>query len=494
MSVQQTEPWTGEAVPAPAMARRWSPVLVIGLYALTAIAIQSLWIPLDADVSWLITVCERILSGARLYVDVIEVNPPASVWLYLPLVWIAQAIGVQPEAVVVAGFVAGGMASSLWTVKLASRLEDAPRPALVAFAAGFVNLVFPMALFAQREHAALLLALPALAALALVTEGKPLRFSTALLAGFAAGLVIAIKPHFALAIVPAALWAAYRRRSLMPIVPAAFAAAAALAFYAAAFLLWAKAYLGWLPAISHTYLLFHDSWWNVVANPLLFPTIVLLLALLLRPARLPVLAIISAMAAIGFAAAAIIQAKGYPNHLYPGAALALFAAVVIVGSVSPRRKKWLVTAGLAAACLWQVHAWAILPDRKLAAAITQVAPTHPKIIALSRELATGHPVTRNVGGTWVGSRAGVYFAGLAHDQGLRDPIAADAYRKDTHDFARDVALNSPDVILVDRRDKAWLMREPQIAQAMHGYGPRARAGNIEVWVRGSVNHSFEPPH
>jgi hypothetical protein len=315
-------------------------------------------------------------------------------------------------------------------------------------------------------------------------DGKPLRPLTAIFAGFAAGLVIVIKPHFALAIVPAAMWAAYRRRSLMPIVPSAAAVAVALALYGIAFLLWAKAYLGLLPAISHTYLLFHDSWWNVVANPLLFPAIVLLLALLLRPARIPALGITSGMGALGFAAAAIAQAKGYPNHLYPGAALALFAALAIVGPAPPRREKRLVAAGLAAACLWQIQYWAILPDPKLAAAIAQVGPTHPRIISLGRELTTGHPVTRNVGGTWAGSTAGLYFAGLAHDQGLRDPIAAGAYRNDIRDFARDVALNSPDVVLVDRRDKAWLMREPQIARAMLGYGPRARSGDIEIWVRG----------
>ena len=484
MSVHQIESWTGEAVPAaPAIARPWSPLLAIGLCAVVAIAIQSLWIPLDADVSWLITVCERVLSGARLYVDVIEVNPPASVWLYLPLVWLAQAIGVRPEAVVAGAFVAGGVVSSLCTVKLASRLNDAPHPAFIAFAAGLVTLVFPMALFAQREHAALLLALPALTALAMIAEGKPLRLATAMLAGFAAGLMIAIKPHFALAIVPAAASAAYRRRSLVPFLPAIVTAAAALGLYAAAFLLWAKVYLAWMPAISHTYLLYHDTWRNVVVNPLLFPGITLLLALLLRPARLPALAVTSALGALGFAAAAIIQAKGYPNHLYPGAALALFAALVVLGTVPPKRERRTVAAALAAAFLWQIHGWTILPDPKLATAIIRVAPTHPKIIALSRELSTGHPVTRNVGGTWAGSRAGLYFAGLAHDQGLKDPIAADAYRNDVRDFASDVASNSPDVILVDRRDKAWLIREPQIAQALRGYELRSRAGDIEVWVR-----------
>jgi len=484
MSVHQIEPWTGHVVPASAIAHRWSPVLAIGLCALVAIAIQSLWIPLDADVSWLITVCERVLSGARLYVDVIEVNPPASVWLYLPLVWLAHATGLKPEAVVAGGFVAAAIASSLCTVKLASRLDQAPRPAFLAFTAGFVTLVFPMALFAQREHAALLLALPALTSLALIAEGKPLRLGSSLASGFAAGLVIVIKPHFALAIVPPALWAAWRRRSLKPLLPGAAAATLALALYAAAFLLKAQAFLEWLPVISHTYLRFHRPLWNVLVDPILFQALVVLPALILHRVRLPAFEISTLLGALGFAAAAMAQAKDYPNHVLPGAALALFSALTLLGAAEPRREKWATSAALALVCLWQMHGWEILPDPKVAEAITEVAPPHPKVIALSRELTTGHPVTRNIGGTWAGSRAGLYTAGLAYDQGLHDPIAVQAYHQDIHDFAADVAGNSPDVVLVDRKDKAWLMREPQIAQAMRGYSPRSRAGDIEVWVRG----------
>jgi hypothetical protein len=482
MSVHQTEAWVGEAIDAPARSLRTS-VVTVALCAVAAILMQTLWLPIDADVSWLITVCEKMLGGARLYVDIIEINPPASVWLYLPLVWVAHVIGAKPEAVVASGFVAAGIGSSLCTVKLAARLNGAPNPTFVAFAAGFVTLVFPLAIFAQREHAALILVLPSLAALALIAEGKPLRPRVSVATGLAAGLVIAIKPHFALAIVPAALWAAYRSRSLKPLLPGAAAALAAVALYAAAFLTWASAYFALLPAISHTYLALHDSWWNVAVIPLLFPGLALLMAAIARPAKLPALFVVTALGALGFAAAAMAQAKNYPNHLYPGAALALFAALAVIGSSPPKRERRAVAFALAGACLWQMYQWAILPDPKLAAAIIEVAPPHPKIIALSPELTTGHSVTRNVGGTWVGSQAGIYFAGMAHNQNRRDAISAQAYRRDIQRFASDVARNSPDVILVYHHDEAWLMREPEIAAVMREYAPRRRAGGIEIWIR-----------
>mgnify|MGYP006144834651 CR=1 FL=1 len=68
-----------------------------------------------------------------------------------------------------------------------------------------VALVLPMALFAQREHAALLLAMPTLVALALIAEGKTLGRNALYGSGFAAGLVIVVKPYFLLAIAGPAL-------------------------------------------------------------------------------------------------------------------------------------------------------------------------------------------------------------------------------------------------------------------------------------------------
>ena len=91
-----------------------------------AILIQSNLIPVDADVSWLITVCERVLGGERLYVDIIEANPPASVWLYIPAVWFAQLLGWRPEAVVVAFAMAVALLSVQWMLVLSARLQRPP--------------------------------------------------------------------------------------------------------------------------------------------------------------------------------------------------------------------------------------------------------------------------------------------------------------------------------------------------------------------------------
>jgi hypothetical protein len=458
--------------------------ILAGLAALVAVAVQCLWIPIDADVSWLITVAERVLSGDRLYVDIVEVNPPASVWLYLPLVWLAQLIGTRPEAVVAAAFVAAGLASVWTTVRLASKLENAPHASFLAGVVSFIVLVLPMALFAQREHAALLLAFPALTVLAMIAEDKHLRRRTLHAAGFAAGLVIVIKPYFLFPIIAPAVWVAIKRRSLVPLLPSVAAAAIAIGFYAVALLVFAPAYLDYLPVIARTYAPMHDELWKVAVGPTLYPAICLGLGLLLRGARTPPLAVVWALGAAGFLLAAYVQAKNYPNHWLPSGALALAATAVMLAS--PRiatARRAAVGIGLSVVALSEMYLWAITADPAVAAIVREVAPPRPKIIALSPQLTTGHPVTRNVGGRWVGSRAGLFTAAGARSVGLGDPVVLQAYREDSNSFATDVERHRPDVVLVNKPTKSWLMNEPVIARAMSAYRLEAGTDDTEIWLR-----------
>ena len=53
----------------------------------------------NADVAWLLTMADRMLDGKRLYVDIIEANPPFSVYMYLLPAAIARALGLSGAAV-----------------------------------------------------------------------------------------------------------------------------------------------------------------------------------------------------------------------------------------------------------------------------------------------------------------------------------------------------------------------------------------------------------
>ena len=171
-------------------SRLW---LLIAAMAAAAAALQSFAIPLDCDVSWLITVSEKLLAGGRLYVDVIEPNPPASVWLYVPQVWIAERLGLHAEAVVVAAFIAAAVLSLGTRCGLPPTLANRRSDALAGQSACHDDL--PLADRPARAAALLLHSGPGRAAL--VADGRRWAWA-ALASGVAAGLFACSSPLRAL--------------------------------------------------------------------------------------------------------------------------------------------------------------------------------------------------------------------------------------------------------------------------------------------------------
>jgi hypothetical protein len=469
------------------------PTLAIGFAAAVVTAlVQSFLVPIDCDVSWLITVNEKMLAGQRLYVDLIEVNPPASIWLYTPFVWLAHQLPLRPEAVIVAGFIAGALTTSALALRISAHLRRPPSPRIFFALLCFVELLLPLGTFAQREHAAILFAAPALTALAVLAEKGTLSLSLRVIAGLAAGLVIAIKPHFALAIIPAVVLAAWRARALRPMIPAAAAAIGVVALYATAVVVFTPEYLQLLPMLTAAYLPLHDYWLTLLRGPVVIvPLAIYALARFLRPSRVAALPAMFLIASAGFTVAGLIQGKGYLNHALPGMALGFVGLVLLTNEpgIDRGRRNFVLTATAALAGLELYAMASIQPIRGLAEAVQRVAPRHPGVITLGPDLLTGHPLVRNVGGRWAGSRAGMYIAVGAHSElsGARGPAKARLlrwYEGDVAAFADDVERERPEVILVDARPElAWLRNEPKIQSAIGGYGPRARVGDVEIWVR-----------
>ena len=468
-------------------------VWLVAAMAAAAALLQSFVIPLDCDVSWLITVNEKLLGGARLYVEVIEPNPPASVWLYLPQVWLAGTLALHPESVVAAMFIAAAVLSLFATLRLASGVREPPEPLLLAAAIGFVILILPLGVFAQREHAALLLAFPALAALALVADGRRLSLSTALMTGAAAGLVVVLKPHFILAILPAAGYAAWRAGGLRPLVPAIIAGSAVALAYAAAIFLVTPEYLQLAPQLVEVYLPLREKWGTLLRGPVVIvPVVIFALAAFLRPGRVPALPAMFLLGAAGFALAGLVQAKGYLNHALPAMALGLVGLTLLVrdaGADNGRRR--FVAGALVLLALLQLYPMAsIRPIPGLADSVARVAPAKPSVITLGPDLLTGHPLVRHVGGRWAGSSPALFIASGARRR-LAAPLEPATrarieqyYRRDFATFAAEVARERPDVVLVDARPAvAWLRDEPVIRAAMVPYRRAARASDVEIWVR-----------
>ena len=77
-------------------ARTTAPWLAVAAVFVAAVLLRQV-VPVNVDVSWYLIVSERMLDGQRLYVDILETNPPMAVSVYWLGVALARAIDVRPE-------------------------------------------------------------------------------------------------------------------------------------------------------------------------------------------------------------------------------------------------------------------------------------------------------------------------------------------------------------------------------------------------------------
>lgn len=460
------------------------------MLAIVAVALlQQALSALNCDVSWLLTTAERMLDGARLYRDIEEVNPPASVLLYVPAILLARLLAVPPEAVTVA------LVSLLAIVSLhhAGRIINVPPAAQTKLGVGgaFVLLVLPADLFAQREHVALIAGLPMLAVLAQRAAALPVPHRSAWLAGIGGGIMIAIKPHLALAIVLPALWILARQRRLHPLLTREWVATALVcALY---LLVVQSAFPDYttrmLPLLRLVYLPGRDSWDHLLTGTMVtIPAVAAILLFWLARARLSVEATVALLAAFGFALAGLVQGKGYLNHGYPVVATALFA--VALELARPGKARRFGGLCLLLLALFATYSYARVPaPHALRDAVERLGPPKPRLAGVSFDFALGHPLTRWVDGEWIGRRGSLWVTGNAWQQ-LENPAlpkaARHAYeaveRQDAAMLATDIATRRPDIILVDDvPGTRWIAAHPPLARVMRQYQPATRVGHITLW-------------
>ncbi|RUW44201.1 hypothetical protein EOA36_31895, partial [Mesorhizobium sp. M8A.F.Ca.ET.021.01.1.1] len=94
--------------------------LLIVAYA----TITSLLLPVNVDVSWLLTVGDRVLNGERLYVDIAEANPPFSTWLYLPFLVMERLTGLAAELWLSVGLAALAVASIWFSARILIQADE----------------------------------------------------------------------------------------------------------------------------------------------------------------------------------------------------------------------------------------------------------------------------------------------------------------------------------------------------------------------------------
>jgi hypothetical protein len=104
---------------------------------------------------------------------------------------------------------------------------------------------------------------------------------------------------------------------------------------------------------------------------------------------------------------------------------------------------------------------------------------HPKMLIITSDLSVGHPLTRQVGGSWAGRVASLWISAGVFRRHLNETLDADtkavlrAYAKRDRDMlAEDIRRQKPDIIVIEREYfdwEAWARSEPVIAEELKAY-------------------------
>lgn len=168
---------------------------------------------MNHDVIWYHVATRKWLAGAKLYTDIVEVNPPLAFYLTLPVVTLADLTGLSDKAAQLILTAALTFASlSLTGRALAGTgLFSTHQRAIVLAGAGAMLIMITLRDAAQREHIFVLLFLPWLVS-TIGTDRKPSRALT-----FLAAIGMCLKPFFAIVPLIILILMAVRRRSLAPL-------------------------------------------------------------------------------------------------------------------------------------------------------------------------------------------------------------------------------------------------------------------------------------
>ena len=453
----------------------------------------------DSDVAWQLWIARHVNAGANLYRDIVEINPPLWFWMALPVDRLATLFHLRSETALIlaiGGLVALALAAS---DRLIRHIAPARRRLLLGYGA-LVLAAMPWMHVGQREQIVLIAAVPSAALIAARREGRPVPALLALLVGAGAGLGFALKHYFL--IVPALLelWLlAFQRRQWSPWRPEIFAMAGVGALYACAILWLERDFLDRIvPLVRLAYGVTGAPAWRQLFGPGALVGLVTLGLVALNAPRLTAgkasFAGALAVAAVGFAAAYFIQAKGWPYHAIPlmGCASLALAALLAETEVPPAPLRVLAPAFLLLpfALSFEETRNPLFPTPDLRAAVSGLRPGE-NVGFLSTESAIPWSITLQHDLRYA-SRYLSYWMLIAvvanEERGNPDPRLAALGRTIVAETVADFRCIPPRRIIVARPRPGddgfdilpFFLRDPQFAALMTHYREVSRTG-VDVY-------------
>ena len=486
----------------PATAASLPPWLALAMLFAVAIWLRHV-LAANTDVSWLLTAAEKVLAGGRLYVDVIETNPPMAVLVYMPALWLSRALGVPAETIVDGLMFAAIFVSLAMSAKIlqpSAALNETPRwpLALLGFA---VLAILPAQSFGQREHIALISLLPMLAVIALrMHRALPPRWAI-VVAGIGAGVALSFKPQFALPIGCGMVASCIHARTWRNLLaPENWIAAGSGALYLLGMIvLYPEFFTFVVPLLRDVYVPAGLSLADMIDKPAISLWAIAMLAAWLLSRRgfgAPLLLLMSTSA--GFAVVYLLQRKGWPYHSYPMLALALVSLDMARSVYVPHGRFGLVWRAGALLLLLALFAKSLLwldvafDARLLQQAVARHA-SKPAVLAITGEPGIGHPLVRALGGTWVSRQQGLWvetYAAYLRGEGPLSPereAALDAHAaRERSMLIEDIKRTPPTIVLVDDLTgggSAWLAAYPDVAELLKNYGTVETVNRVAILKR-----------
>jgi len=450
------------------------PALLLALLLAGALGFY-LTTTLHHDVSWYLVATARMLDGARLYEDIIEVNPPLAFYLTVPPIVVARLIGITSEAAFI-GYVFALIAGSLMLVH---RVLGLPAAAgwrwRTTFAAAAALTIAPIDVFGQREHLMLILALPYFFLVAARLGGSASSPRLALLIGTLAGIGFALKPYFLLAPVALELTVILHRRSPFAVSRVeTWSIAAVTAAYVAFVAVVHPQYLNFIaPSAMLVYEAYASPLRLVVMQPMVFVigAIVLLHLAARAGGATDRLADAFGAATIGFLAAYAVQSKGWHYQLLPAAATGALAAAALAAqwtsdpqamAAQRRRLVSAIASGVLAVLVLLLTANGAYRNQVEAALLPEVekyAP-HGTIYAFTGSITVGFPLVNATGDRWAsrfpaqwllpGALRRLHGTESLPPDTVRQLQEIERYVVDA--VVEDLERTPPDVVIVEKHD------------------------------------------
>jgi hypothetical protein len=455
-------------------SRLWPGALILALGA--AALLYQLGQTINHDTAWFLHATARFLDGGRLYVDIIELNPPLAFYLTVPPVAAARILGVTAvDAFVVYVFVliAGSLAVSREILSPLPAGSQSCRRWTLAVAL-FALAVLPGAAFGQREHLIAILALPYLVLTAMRAADRAPSPRLALLAGLAAGIAFSIKPPF---LVVAAILEIYLRvvrgRKIALFRAETLALGAVAALYAASIPVLTPEYIDFiLPLTASVYGAYESAFANVIARleTVLLPIAIAALVATGGHVATSRLAQTFLIAGASYFALYVAQMKGWQYQLYPatamlllGAGAMLFAPAVPDARAMPGRMTAWRAASIPALLLLVLaidlgaRGSYVNPMTRTMLPLVRENAARGGLAVFSTNLSWGFPLANYAGADWA-SRFPTLWPLPGIIRGRADPrhdaAALDRVEQYMTDAViEDLTRRPPAVVLVDVREK-----------------------------------------